>query len=306
MTEPQILQSRLEFADSAPADSRLAVWASMVRELTDVIPDPGRVELILTDQYDRLAGHYHVQALHRSNPDMTAADYQAQRVDGARAAAITVELPGNREVIVASHRLLAMPRGALRHTLLHEGQHVRMIQHDDSAYAAHRRIDRFALPDDLTWEFLWMAESSIDEFRAERTIHENGWTFPGNLVTPAEFRLIGDAFGRAAVSFRRSGDTMAAYHQSMAALDRYAMFLAYAAAGVAAGTLDARQWQQVPELTPLVELLRASPGTGVVVPMQDLLETAVAQARLLRAGYKKMGFDYRRLPDDQGTWLDVF
>jgi hypothetical protein len=159
-----------------------------------------------------------------------------------------------------------------------------MIQHGDPAYAAHRRIDQFALPDDLAWELLWMAESSIDEFRAERTIHENGWAFAGNLVTPAEFRLIGDAFSQAAGSFQRHGDTMAAYQQSMAALDRYAIFLAYAAAGVAAETLDARQWQQVPELTPLVEILSVSPGTGVVVPMQDLLETAVAQARLLRAG----------------------
>ena len=66
MTEPQTLESRREFAGPSPADALLAVWASVVRELTDVIPDPGRVELILTDQYDRLAGHYHVQALHRS------------------------------------------------------------------------------------------------------------------------------------------------------------------------------------------------------------------------------------------------
>jgi len=309
MTDPQALRTELRFAGAPPTGSQLESWRTVVAEMTAEIPDPGRVEVILTDRFARFAGEYLVRSVHRSNPDMTAADYQAQRVDGASAVAITIELPDNRQAIVASAGLLSEPGGVLRHAMLHEAQHVRMIQHGDPGYAVHRRVSSstpFRLPDGgLAWEYVWMAGSSIDEFRAERAMHERGWTVSATCVTPGDFAHIVDAFGRASMVFRTSRDVRQAYQQSMAALDRYAMYLAYAAAGIVTGAFTTRDWREVPALTPFVDLLRDVPSPDTVVPAERLLPVALEQACLLQAGLKDRGFDYHQLPNDQGTYLTV-
>jgi hypothetical protein len=129
--------------------------------------------LVITDRCEQVAGGYAVQSPTRSNTTATAGDYRASKPDGAMAVERTVDLPNDELVVVASTALIRLGPESVRRSLLHEAQHVQLHQHRDSAMAVHRRL-KFELPDDVIWEFLWLAESVVDEFRCGRAMHEKG------------------------------------------------------------------------------------------------------------------------------------
>ncbi|MBL6275335.1 hypothetical protein JMF97_04065 [Micromonospora fiedleri] len=282
-----------------PAAQR-ANWSTLLAEFAAEVPDPDKVEVVITDEYEKVAGEYLVQEVDRANQSMTAEQYRADRADGARAAAKTCVLPGGRIVVVASSGL--MPHGIrpARHMLLHEAQHVRLHQHGDAALAVHRRVP-FTLPQrEIMWEYLWLAESAIDEFRCERTVHERGWTDPANLVGPGDVSGVVATFRAARTAWDVTGDVMGAYHAAFASLDRMSKVLGYGAAGVVTGVISPAAWARVPVAGRILDVVEDLPGADVVLPREDLIAAAVEVAKRLRRILKEMGFDYFHTPGGGG------
>ncbi|MEU8333399.1 hypothetical protein [Micromonospora sp. NPDC048839] len=284
-----------------PAAQR-ATWSNLLAEFAAEVPTPEKVEVVITDEYEKVAGQYQVQEVDRANPSMTAEQYRAKKVDGARAGAMTCVLPGGKVVVVAGSGLVpAGVRGA-RHGLLHEAQHVRLAQRGDAAWGVHRRVP-FTLPErEITFEFLWAAESAIDEYRCERTVHERGWTDPTNTVRPGNVASIVATFRAARMTWDVTGDLMGAYQAAFASLDRMANVLAYGAAGVVTGVISATAWAKAPVAGRILDLLEDLPGTDMVVPREDLAAVAVEVAKRLRRILQEMGFDYF-VPVGGGTYL---
>jgi len=268
-----------------------------------VLPKPQRVELIITDRYQQVAGEYEVRALHRANEGMTAADYRAGKPDGALAVARTIELPHDEVVVVVSSDLFRLDRALARRMLLHEAQHVRLIQHGDEAHAVHRRVP-FALTDDFAWEFLWLAEIAVDEFRCERAMHERSLPDPDSGSLVSDYLPIKALFDQALRSLAWTSDLLAAYHASFEALQRLSVYLAYCAAKLAVDPHAVPEWSGVPPMARVFDVVRNVPSPDERIPGGQLLDVAAALARQLRGIYQEMGFDLY-LMDDGGRYLDV-
>lgn len=182
----------------------------------------------------------------KNEGETTAEQYSDAKIDGALALARTMEQPGGNVVVVVSAGLFEFPPATARHLLLHEAQHVRMIQHGDSACAVHRRLS-FEIPRaEITSEILGLAESAIDEFRAERGIHERGLGASDNNVDAGGLEGIDDVFQATRQNYRLSGDLSRAFRDVMLALERLALHLAYGAALVITSQVSLTHWAQVP------------------------------------------------------------
>jgi hypothetical protein len=162
--------------------------------------------------------------------------------------------------------------------------------------AVHRKV-RFELPDDLTWEFVWLAESVVDEFRCERAMHDKGLgsSDAGSVVD--DYPGIVALFETVRRNYWRRGDLMAAYHGSFAALDRLGTFLAYGAASVVLNPETAEAWIPVPSMPKLLDVVSEVPSPAAMVPDEQLTAVSVEVARMLRETFQEMGFDYYFLPD---------
>ncbi|MEU5931148.1 hypothetical protein [Micromonospora sp. NPDC047187] len=112
-----------------------ANWRTVLAEFAAEIPSPEKVEVIITDEFARVAGEYAVQEEGRANSQMTAEQYQAEEADGAKVAAKTCALRGG-QVVVARHDLAAQQVTRLRHSLLHEAGAARE-RADDPPGVAH-------------------------------------------------------------------------------------------------------------------------------------------------------------------------
>jgi hypothetical protein len=273
-----------------------AVWDSLIPEFGQEVPDPQHVQLVITDRYEQVAGAYDVQSPTRSNTTATAADYQAVKPDGAMAVAKTIDLPNDEVVVVASTALVRLGPERVRRSLLHEAQHVQLHQHHDSAMTVHRRV-RFELPDDVIWEFVWLAESVVDEFRCERAMHGKGLGSSDSRSVVDDYPGIIAVFDTVRRNYWRRGDLMAAYHGSFAALDRLGTFLAYGAASVVLNPGTAEAWRPVPSMAKLLDVVSDIPSPAAVVPDDQLTAVSVKVARMLRGTFQEMGFDCYFLPD---------
>jgi hypothetical protein len=147
-----------------------AAWDSLIPEFAGEVLHPEHVELVITDQYQAVAGQYAVQSPVRANSTETAEDYQALKADGAAAAARTIDLPEGKVVVVASAALTNLGPERAGRTLLHEAQHVRLYQDGNPAWGVHRRVN-LERPTDVGYDFIWTAEIVVDEFRCERAVH---------------------------------------------------------------------------------------------------------------------------------------
>jgi hypothetical protein len=279
-------------------------WRDLISEFTSEIPDPSHVEMVLTDQYQQVAGEYAARAVNKMNEDLTAEQYSAVKVDGSVAAARTVELPDDQVVVIVAAAMLEFPPAFLRHSVLHELQHVRMIQHGDETFAVHRRLT-FDLPrNEITWELLWMAESAIDEFRAERGVQERGLAAHENTITADDVAGVYRSFRAVRRDYNASGDLMSAYHGATLSLERLATHLAYGAAAIAAGNGTPDQWSQVPAMDRMINLLQSLPPADVTIPDPRLVDVAVQLAKELRQMLQAQGFDLFYTPGGS-TYLKV-
>ncbi|WP_406279306.1 hypothetical protein OH799_11765 [Nocardia sp. NBC_00881] len=271
---------------------RDAAYQRLAALLASAIPNPARVELVLTDRFEHVAGEFATQSPTRSNPNMTAADYRAVKGDGAVAAARTIDLPDDKVVVVIPAGLLGANQRILRRTILHEAQHVTLFQKHNSAQAVHRRTD-FEIPaDQLTWEYMWIAESAIDEFRCERTMHARGMGAAHNTYSAGYGPIIA-MFDTARQTYRGTFDLTDTYHRAFAALDRLAVFLAYGAASVAAERVAPDMWSAVTPMAELLGVLGDIPGTDTTVGDDELTGLSLGLALWLRQQFRANGFDYR-------------
>jgi hypothetical protein len=280
-----------------------AAWDSLIPAFTEELPHPERVELVITDQYRAVAGEYAVQSPTRANPGMTAADYQAVKVDGAMAAAKTNELPGGKATVVVNASLVRLGHERASRSLLHEAQHVRLLQDEDGAWGVHRRV-AFTLPDDLSFDFIWLAETAIDEFRCERALYEAGVS-PLNMGSdPADYSGIIASFEPVRYGFRRTADVLAAYQGAMSVLDRLGQFLAYGAAYIAIEQTQAAKWVSIPSMAQLVGIVSDLASAHQKVSDERLAAHCIELARMLRRTLRDNGFDSYLQPDG-GLYFDV-
>lgn len=177
----------------------------------------------------------------------------------------------------------------VRRIMLHEAQHVRLIQNGDAAWALHRRVD-FTRPHELLWEFVWLAESLVDEFRCERALHEKGEPDPIGGTTPADYIDLRPLFLEVRRAYEQNGDVMQMYIAALQTLDRVPSILGYGAAKVAEeGSMD--DWVMVPEMAELLDVIRDIPGSREKIPVEELSGTILGVSGLLREWLQRQGFD---------------
>jgi hypothetical protein len=272
------------------------LWDSLIPEFTQEVLYPSSVRLVITDRYEELAGTYAVQSASRLNQAAIAADYRSAKPGGAVAVALTVDLPDDKVAVIVNAGLAKFGTEVIRRTLLHEAQHVCLIQNADSAMAVHKRV-AFHLPGDLTLEFVWLAESVIDEFRCERTIHEKGLVGPGMVPDADEYSKAIALFDEVRDSCNHGLDIITACHRAFAVLERFGTLLSYAAASMVINPGVGPPWTSLTPAAGLAGSLSHVPGATSIMRDEQLASISLGLAWLLREVFQDMGFDYRLLPD---------
>ena len=274
-----------------------ALWDSLIPEFARETPCPQRVRLVIADKYEEVVGEYALQSALRVDPAATAAGYQSVKPGGAMAVAKTIDLPDDKVAVVVNAGLAKLGREVARRTLLHEAQHVRLNQNADSAMAVHKRV-AFHLPADLTWEFIWLAESIVDEFRCERALYEKGLLGPGMAPAAYEYSRVTALFDEIWESCDGGAAGLnAACHRSFAVLERFGTLLAYVAASMIVRPGMMSPWTSLTPAAGLVGTLTHVPATTVIVHDQKLASISLGLAWFLREAFQEMGFDFRLLPD---------
>lgn len=273
-----------------------ALWDSLIPEFTHEALYPSRVQLVIADRFEEVAGEYAVQSVWRLNQAETAADYSSVKPGGAMAVAITVGLPDGKIAVIVNAGLAKLGREVVRRTLLHEAQHICLIQNADSAMAVHKRV-AFYLPADLAWEFVWLAESIIDEFRCERALYEKGLLDPKMVPAVDEYSKVVALFDEVRDSYDHGLDIIAVCHRSFAVLERFGTVLSYAAAGMVVGAGVAAPWTSLTPAAGLAGTLSHVPGVMSTMHDEKLASISLGLAWLLREVFQDMGFDYHLLPD---------
>lgn len=273
-----------------------ALWDSLIPEFTHEALYPSGVQLVIADRFEEVAGEYAVQSASRLNQAATAADYSSVKPGGATAVAITVGLPDGKVAVIVNAGLAKLGREVVRRTLLHEAQHICLIQNADSAMAVHKRV-AFYLPADLAWEFVWLAESIIDEFRCERALYEKGLLDPKMVPAVDEYSKVVALFDEVRDSYDHGLDIIAVCHRSFAVLERFGTVLSYAAAGMVVGAGVAAPWTSLTPAAGLAGTLSHVPGAMSTMHDEKLASISLGLAWLLREVFQDMGFDYHLLPD---------
>ncbi|HEY4277401.1 MAG TPA: hypothetical protein VGM91_04215 [Conexibacter sp.] len=259
------------------------------------LPDPPRVRLIIADDFPRAAAKARDRAVEKSNDEPAPETYNVQKPDGAVTVALTVNTAEGVDVVLPT-ALLQIDDEIVDRTVLHEAQHVRLHQHAGSAFAAHRRVPGFDTPDDLAWEFLWLAENAVDEYRCELSLYnrELADVEPPNGGELGELEAIVANFDAARASYQRRGDLMRLYHTAFQVLQRLGVFLADTAARIVTGPDElVAPWRSEPSVRHAVALLREMPDSGSAVSDEDLTAVAVQFGRQLRQALRVHGrMDY--------------
>lgn len=184
----------------------------------------------------------------------------------------------------------ATPDVCLR-TFLHEAQHVRVDQDGGRAWAAHREVG-LQVPDGLTWEFIWLAEAAIDEFRCERELYERGLP-SSDPARATDYQPIVDLAAQTISDYRLSGDLTATYHAAFALLDRLSTMVAYGSAACVVHPKQLMLWADVPPMAPSAEILGTIPAAGQSTEAAEHVPASIQLARVYRSTFNDLGFDYR-------------
>ena len=285
---------RLEEGQRAKLDQAVAL-------LRAEAPNPGRVEVVVTDRFELVAGQLAATSPVQGS-QTPAEDYTATQADGSLAVARTIDLPDDRVAVVVPAGLLSLDEAVVRRVLVHEAQHVRLLQQGNPAFGVHRRLG-LGRPDGLMWEFVWFAEIALDEFRCERAVHKRGLAAqtPELDVSPDEFQGITEVFEQVKRDFRDSQrEIMPAYHGAFQALKRLTVYLAYGAAQLVAEPDRLAAWGLVP---PMEQMLRIVRPTTLDTEDAQLGEIVIELAAASRKWLRISGFDY--YPDQGGGYLEV-
>lgn len=266
-----------------------STWSALAFAFAGELAEAQQVELIITDEYERVAGELALLSPIRANEAMTATDYNATKPAGARAVARTIPLPNDCIAVVADARLARLSERVALAGVLHEAQHVRLQQNGDAAWGVHRKVT-FALPDNLQFEFIWLAETLLDEFRCELEMHRKGLG-SADSTWIEDYAGIAALFYRCRSEYQRSGDLMGAYLSAFAALERLCNYLAYGAACIVMSQAGASGWTAVSGMRAVLRAVSDVPSPSMVVAHAELLTTVLTLAHALRAILRDLGFD---------------
>lgn len=162
-----------------------------------------------------------------------------------------------------------------------------------SRSASHRRVS-FDRPPELIWEFVWLAERAIDEFRCEKALSDRGIPATTGRSEVEELAGVVAPFVPVQNTYHADGDLMAAYRGAFAVLDRFATFWAY---GLAQATGDSiHAWRELPFGDDSADL-ESLPSAENLVEDETLAQVALDLAITLRAMLNHYGFDCRFLAD---------
>jgi len=280
----------LEFELDSDADA--SFWSRAWSVLAAEAVDSQSLRLIVTDRFAELAHLYGSQAVDSSTDTASQEPYRADKPDGARAIAKTVRLAHEVVVLIDAWSAAAGDNAVLR-TMVHEGQHVRLDQHGDVAIASHRRVP-FDRPSELVWEFVWLAESAVDEFRCEKTLSERGIPATNGRSEVEDLAGVIAPFVTVRDAYYADGNLMAAYQDAFAVLDRLATLWAY---GLAQATDDSiGAWRELPFGDEWADL-EALPSAQDRADDGTLADVALGLAITLRGMLNHYGFDCRFLAD---------
>ena len=277
-------------------------WYELISDFEQEIARPSRVTFVITDDFDTVVGRYDLKSPLRLNADATENSYTATKPGGGMAGARTIEQVGDRIVVVANVYMAALGKDLVRRMLLHEAQHVRLIQGGDTAIAVHRRTGISLAPEGLGWNFTWIAESLIDEFRCERALHEKGFPSSGMVSPPEDYFEVARTLGEIRSEYDRDQDIMAAHQRCFTVLDRISSLLAYAAAAIVSGDQNLSDWSSVDSMSLLVSALSETPSAAERIDDQKVLTTTLHIIGLLRSEARSLGFESRFLKDE-GLWF---
>lgn len=277
-------------------------WYELISDFEQEVVKPSRIEFVITDDFDAVVGRYDLKSPLGLNSDTTGNSYTASKPGGSLAVARTIEQADDQIVVVASVFMAGLGRDLVRRMLLHEAQHVRLIQGGDTAIAVHRRAGITLAPESLDWSFTWMAESLIDEFRCERALHEKGLPSHGMVSPPEDYFEVARTLDGIRSEYYGDQDIMAAHQKCFAVLDRISSLLAYAAAAVVSGDQNLSDWSSVDLMSPLVSALSEIPSAAERIDDQKVLATTLHIMGLLRSEARSIGFESRFL-EDGGLWF---
>lgn len=183
----------------------------------------------------------------------------------------------------------------MRRVLAHEAQHVRFHERDAAAWAVHRRRDAPILSA-RPWEFVWAAQSALDEYRVERAVRTQ--LDPGPATDPQDVAGIVQQLREARVAWVGTRDLQLAHQIVVQALDRLGVVAAYTAAAVRAGQDDPNRWAGVPLIGRVWGRLDRAPLLGEDAGKDQLwdrsLEVAEAMDLTLQQRGIRLVFEHDR------------
>jgi len=277
-------------------------WYELISDFEQEIANPSRVKFVITNEFDTVVGRYSMRSPLGVSSDATENDYTAMKPGGGMAGARTIEQAGDRIVVIANVYMARLGKDIVRRMLLHEAQHVRLIQGGDTAIAVHRRTGTSQAPEGLDWNFTWIAESLVDEFRCERALHEKGLPSFGMVSPPEDYFEVVRTLDEIRSEYESDQDIMAAHRKCIAVLDRISSLLAYAAAAIISGEQDPSDWASVDSMSLLVPALSEIPSAADRMDDLKILATTIRIVGLLRSEAQSLGFESRFLEDD-GLWF---
>jgi hypothetical protein len=196
---------RFDLDNRAPPES-FQMWQSLAEELGALVSNPNETTLVVTDTFAKIVSELESAVPWRFGP-REAGDYSPDKPDGARAGGQTLQLE-NGSVVVIDAVAEKLGEGCARRLVHHEAGHVRLRENDEMAWAAHRRW-KFARPSSVRFEFLYMVESMIDEYRCEAALAGQVAAAADMTVAPGGYGDIEAIFDRVRAFYRRTGDLAA-------------------------------------------------------------------------------------------------
>lgn len=274
-----------------PSADLVAYWDDLAAEMTGMVGDPDRASLVVTDRFADV-----VSELQRDVPyehggvGEAAPPYDPTKPDGSLATARTLPLSG-RTVVVVNAGLPEFGIAAARRIVHHETQHVRLHQNNESAWAMQRRAP-FERPRGFGFDYIYLAQALIDEFRCEAAIAPEVAGAADELnETAAGYAAIAALFVDIREGYFRTRDLGAAYEALLGALNRLGPYLAYATATIARAetTLDA--WTDVEPMELATEALLSIPPADAIHGYANLSDDVNRVVLVLDAISKRLGFE---------------
>lgn len=269
---------------------QVVTWQELGEEFLQQVRRPDLVQLVVTDHYEQAVGGWQ-QHTPWEFGDEAAAVYVADKVDGTRAGAKTIVLD-ERAVVVAAAGALAFGSDVARWMLRHEAQHVRLHQDDSAAWGVHRRSGQ-RIVSSRPWEFVWSAQSALDEYRCESAVHAQLSPLQPTY-NPADARGIIRRLREARTIWTERDDLDHAYEVVVQALDRLVVIAAYTAAAVRAGHDTRQRWAEIPQLEPIWACLWRTPTLDSPISHAELwrhtLDISAAADHVLRGAGVELTF----------------